>query len=139
VLVGAAASGVFKSFYSQVPSGVTAPEGGLKAESPPSTRIAVVTSPGMIADATLMDVQQTMEVGWLNGFVAAHNIVDWLAEDTDLIAVRSKKVERRIENLEDSTRVSVKMANLLGPPLFVIGLGILVWRLRERRRKNISL
>jgi ABC-type uncharacterized transport system involved in gliding motility auxiliary subunit len=139
VLVGAAASGTFKAFYAQPPAGVAPPEGGLKTESPPSTRIAVVTSPGMFADATLMDVQATMEIGWLNGFVAAHNIVDWLAEDTDLIAVRGKKVERRIDPVEDSSRRLIKAANLVGPPIFLIGVGLLVWRVRERRRKNISL
>jgi ABC-2 type transport system permease protein len=138
-LVAAAVSGKWRSFYSQPPVGVPVPEGGLKAESPVNTRIAVVTSPAIVADTTLADIRITREIGYVNGFVAAHNLVDWLAEETDLVAVRAKKVERRLVSLEDGTKTAIKMANLIGPPVFLIGIGLLVWRLRERRRKNITL
>jgi ABC-type uncharacterized transport system involved in gliding motility auxiliary subunit len=113
--------------------------GGPLRESAAHTRIAVVASPTLAADQTLMDVQRTGEIVFVNGFVATHNLVDWLAEDTALIAVRGKKVERPLEKLDNGQRAAVKYANVVGAPLLLTIVGIVTWRVRERRRRNIAL
>src|SRR5262249_44752568 len=104
-----------------------------------NTRIVVVTSPGLAADQTLMDVQRTGEIVFVNGFIAAHNIVDWLAEDTDLIAVRGKKVERPLEKLDSGPKAAIRYANVSGAGALLRFIAISTWRGRGRRRRNIVL
>lgn len=154
-LVGAAASATFKSLYADkpVPEGVdltpappaegeaaapAAPAGTAK-ESVAHTRIIVLSAPAMAADTTLTDIRSHGDIVYVNGFVALHNLVDWLAEDTDLIAVRSKKPERPIARLETGKRTLVKYANVVGAPLLLVLIGVVFWRLRERRRRHIRL
>jgi len=121
------------------PASQPAAVGGPLKESAAHTRIAVVASPSLAADQTLMDVQRTGEIVFVNGFVATHNLVDWLAEDTDLIAVRGKKVERPLEKLDNGQRAAIKYGNVIGAPLLLTIVGIVAWRVRERRRRNIAL
>jgi ABC-type uncharacterized transport system involved in gliding motility auxiliary subunit len=115
------------------------PAGSFKDSSLSHTRVAVVTAPGLAADQSLMDVQRTGEIVFVNGFVAVHNLVDWLAEDTDLVAVRGKKVERPLAKLDSGQRALVKYANVVGAPLLLTVVGLITWRVRERRRRNIVL
>jgi hypothetical protein len=102
-------------------------------ESVSHTRMVVVSAPSIAADTTLIDLL------YANGFVAVHNMVDWLAEEVELIAVRSKKPERPIDRLESGTRTLVKYGNVIGAPLLLVLAGLVTWRMRERRRRNLSL
>ncbi len=163
-LVAAAVSGKFKSYYVDhpVPTGIDlAPPAAPPGELPPSegeangpaapapagvlkestshTRMVVIASPVLVADQTLMDVRMHGDIVYVNGFLAAHNIVDWLAEEVDLIAVRSKKPTRPIERLEAGQRSAIKYANVVGAPLLLVVLGVAYWRVRERKRRNIVL
>jgi hypothetical protein len=99
----------------------------------------VVTSPALAADPTLMDIRNHGDLVYVNGFLALHNMVDWLAEDTDLIAVRSKKPERPIQHIEAGARTLIKYGNVIGAPLLLIVFGFGYWRIRERKRRNIKL
>jgi ABC-type uncharacterized transport system involved in gliding motility auxiliary subunit len=155
-LVGAAASATFKSHFADkpAPEGVDltpppaapgaegeapAPAAGPSKESVAHTRVIVVSAPAMAADTTLTDIRSHGDIVYVNGFVALHNLVDWLAEDTDLIAVRSKKPERPIARLETAQRTLVKYGNVVGAPLLLILIGVVTWRLRESRRRHIRL
>lgn len=153
-LVAVAVAGTFKSFYADhpVPAGVelpaaapapaapgeAAPTGPLK-ESASHTRLVVISAPSLVADPTLLDVQMHGDAVYVNGFLAAHNVVDWLLEDTALIAVRSKKFERPIGQLEAGQKTLIKYGNVVGAPLLLIIAGVVAWRVRERKRRNIVL
>ncbi len=102
-------------------------------ESPSNTRIAVVTAPAIVADTSLLTRN------YLNGFKAAHAIVDWLAEDQDLSAARAKTIARPINRLEPATRTVVKVANIVSGPLVLIVFGLVYWRVRESRRRDLKL
>jgi gliding-associated putative ABC transporter substrate-binding component GldG len=53
------------------------------------------------------------------------NAIDWLSDDTGLIALRTKGVTSRpIDELEDSTKAILKYTNFLLPILLVIGYGV---------------
>lgn len=53
------------------------------------------------------------------------NAIDWLADDTGLIALRTKgAVSRPIRELDDTTKAILKYVNFLLPILLVIGYGI---------------
>lgn len=68
------------------------------------------------------------------------NSIDWLSDDTGLIALRTKGVTSRpIDELEDSTKTILKYANFTIPIFFVIGYGLIrMQRNRIKRFKRMS-
>jgi len=64
------------------------------------------------------------------------NAIDWLSDDTGLIALRTKAVNARpiTPNLEDSTKTLIKYFNFLFPILLIIGYGIIRYRHRKLLR-----
>ncbi len=68
------------------------------------------------------------------------NSIDWLSDDTGLIALRTKGVTSRpIDELEDSTKTILKYANFLAPLLLVMGYGLIrMQRNRMTRLKRMS-
>ena len=44
-----------------------------------------------------------------------------------------------IDRLEPGSRNAVKLANIAGGPVMLILFGIIYWRVRDRRRKNVKL
>jgi ABC-type uncharacterized transport system involved in gliding motility auxiliary subunit len=54
------------------------------------------------------------------------NAVDWLSDDTGLIALRTKgAVSRPIRELDDATKTILKYTNFLLPLLLVVGYGLI--------------
>lgn len=68
------------------------------------------------------------------------NAIDWLSDDTGLIALRTKgAVFRPIRELEETTKTILKYTNFLLPVLLVIGYGILrAQQSRITRLKRMS-
>jgi len=68
------------------------------------------------------------------------NAIDWLADDTGLIELRTKGVSSRpIDEMDDSTKAIVKYANFGLPLLLVVVYGIVRFqRNRMRRLKRMS-
>ncbi|MGM0587849.1 MAG: GldG family protein [Bacteroidota bacterium] len=65
------------------------------------------------------------------------NSVDFLADDTGLIALRTKGVTSRpLEQIEDGTKTLLKYLNLLAPILIVLGYGGYRYRRRQARRRK---
>jgi len=63
------------------------------------------------------------------------NAVDWLADDTGLIALRTKGVRNRpIEPLEDTTKTILKYLNVFVPIFLVSGYGLVRYQRRKLRR-----
>jgi gliding-associated putative ABC transporter substrate-binding component GldG len=69
------------------------------------------------------------------------NTIDWLSDDTGLIALRTKGVTSRpIDELEDSTKTIIKYANFALPLLLVIIYGLVRFQYnRIQRLKRMSL
>ena len=67
------------------------------------------------------------------------NIVDYLADDAGLITIRSKNIAQPpLDQVEDGTKQLVKYANLLFPPLLVIGYGLMRWRRRRSLKRSLE-
>ena len=67
------------------------------------------------------------------------NMVDWLVQDDELLAIRSKKIEpRSLSEVSEDLRPVIKYANMLGPALIVIVFGFFRWRSR-RGRQSVGL
>lgn len=68
------------------------------------------------------------------------NVMDWLAHDDALLAVRTRGLRAApLRDVDDSTRQWIKYANILGVPFACIALGLVRWRWREARRTRVSL
>lgn len=65
------------------------------------------------------------------------NTVDWLAQDEDLIQIRTRNVTARpLKEVSTGTKQFVKYANILGPPILIILLGIVIWVMRRGRKQE---
>lgn len=68
------------------------------------------------------------------------NMLDWLAHNEGLSSLRAKGMKARpLTVSSDSTPTVTKFANIVGVPLVFIAFGVVRWRLRELRRKNLKL
>lgn len=96
----------------------------------PDTRIIVIGDGNFIQDQYLVQTHDNLTL--------MLNLVDWMTQDERLIGIRSREVASRpIGEVTDATRRTVKYANLLLPPLLVIGFGIFRWRIRQANRKRV--
>ncbi len=65
------------------------------------------------------------------------NAIDWLSDDTGLVALRTKGVTSRpLEELADGTKTALKYANFLLPVLLTIGYGL--YRYQQNRILRIK-
>lgn len=67
------------------------------------------------------------------------NMVDWVAQDSDLIEIRSKgTAPASLAQVPDVSRYAVKYFNLVGLPLLTVLFGLYMWRRQANRRLRIS-
>jgi gliding-associated putative ABC transporter substrate-binding component GldG len=66
------------------------------------------------------------------------NAIDWLSDDTGLIALRTKGVTSHPLNpdIEDSTKTLVKYLNFLLPIFLIIIYGVIRYRIRKNKRNK---
>lgn len=68
------------------------------------------------------------------------NVLDWSLQNDALVEIRSKEyTERPLDRLEDSTKRTIKYANILGIPAAFVLFGIARWALRRRRKHNLQV
>ncbi len=134
--LAAVVSGKFKSFFADKPvphdtsAGVTPPTGTPLTQSP-ETRLVLVGDGDFAKDQYL---------GGRDNLAFFANMVDYLADDAGLITIRSKDVSPPpLEQVSDGTKKVYKYANMLLPPLLVMGYGLLRWRIRKARRKALEM
>ena len=96
----------------------------------PETRIIVIGDGDFMKDEYL---------GGKGNLTFFSNIVDYLADDAGLITIRSKNVTPPpLEQISDGTKQLVKNADLIGPPILIIGNGLLRWRRRVTFKKAME-
>jgi ABC-type uncharacterized transport system involved in gliding motility auxiliary subunit len=132
--LGVLISGNFQSYYTnkEIPRDS---EGNPVSTSPilnssPDTRFVVIGDANMINDQ--------YQVPGLDNLTSILNLIDWLAQDEALIGIRSRSVvSRPLGEVSDGARQVVKYANMLIPPLLVIGFGLIRWRIRKSAAKQM--
>ncbi|MBU0476287.1 MAG: Gldg family protein [Bacteroidetes bacterium] len=67
------------------------------------------------------------------------NSVDWLADDTGLIDLRTKGITSRPidASIEDGTKTLLKYLNFILPLLLVVFIGIYRWQLKKRNKNKL--
>lgn len=102
--------------------------GGLDAAT--NARVLIAGGHQMVMDDFLSRANQ----------VLALNLIDWLAQDEALLAVRSRGLTAEpLDEISSEKRSTAKYLNILGLPLLFVGYGVIRWRLRESRRSKVSL
>lgn len=137
-LLGAALQGTFGSFYEgrQAPhpfDSTSAPAAVQISTMSPETRMLV------IGDGNFVKGQFAQQGS--PGLILFQNAVDWLSQDDDLIAIRSREAAIRPlkPDISDSTKQTVKWANMATPPILVLLLGLFRWTARRNRSKGAQL
>lgn len=65
------------------------------------------------------------------------NAIDWLSDDTGLIALRTKGVTNRpIENIEDSNKATLKWGNVFAPIALILILGFIRKQRYNKKRQK---
>ncbi len=122
-----AVEGTFRSLFSE--KDLVSDIGNFNTST--STKIAVV------GDG---DFFQDMYAGTKDNLIFANNLIDWLVDDIGLSTIRTKDLAvKPLDEVSDGTKTFVKALNLIAPPLFIVIFGIVRWRLRIQRRKQIEM
>lgn len=111
-------------------------EGKIAGES--SSKMIVIASSDFIINGRQGQQQQQLSPDNISFFA---NSIDWLADDTGLVGLRSKIVTSRpIDELSDATRASLKWMNFLLPIILVVAYGVfrMQWNrnIREKRKEE---
>jgi len=134
---GAVVEGTFTSLYAGRPAPMDTTPGSTPppatfATGSPKTRVVLVGDGDFARDQFSGGSRENM------AFLA--DMVDYLIDDTGLITIRTKEASMPpLEQLEDGTKKIVKYANLVIPPLLVLGYGVLRWRMRKARKKAMEV
>jgi len=84
-------------------------------------------------------LQDQLSGGNRENFFLATNLVDWLADDIGLAAIRAREIgSKPLDEVSELTRSWVKGVNLGLPPLLVILVGMIRWRWRIATRKRLE-
>ncbi|MDP7039260.1 MAG: GldG family protein [Myxococcota bacterium] len=114
----ASASGVFPSHFGQT--------GGEGAKG----RVLVAAGSSFMGDDFLSPTNQAFVL----------NLMDWLVLDEALLAVRARGLSAApLAEVSDPVRNSVKYGNIFGLPAMFALFGMVRWRMRNTRRRNIKL
>ena len=112
--LAAAYTGTFPSAFDPGRAGVPA-------------RLVVVGDGDFLNESVLGVVGSNVEFGL--------NLVDWLAQDEALLAIRSKSIQpRALRETPEGLRPIIKYGNMVGPLLVVFLIGFVRWRKRRDRQ-----
>ncbi len=84
-------------------------------------------------------IQDQYSGGNKDNIIFANNLIDYLADDIGLAAVRSRETGAKpLKEVAEGTKSLVKGINLAVPPLLVVAIGVLRWRWRVTMRKRLE-
>lgn len=152
--LGYTAEGKFKSFFAGKPypnekgEKVQPPAANASLEPGVEKPIDEAQAPARILVMGNSQFASDDYTGGMSRYVPAYqvdlafflNMVDWLAQDKDLSAIRAKTMTQRpITYASDSTPLVLEAVNIVGVPLLFILFGVARWRLRAARRARARL
>lgn len=112
----------------------------MKAEAQPSARLVVVGDSDFISDQFVGTGARAGLRDYLANLVYVMNIVDWLAQDEALAAVRKKGMQSRpLDQISEGTVTLVKVLNIGALPGLILLIGLLRFNLRQRARQSAKL
>ena len=102
-----------------------------KAEADEENRLLVVGD-GHIGLDGYIDMQ--------HGLLFIQNAIDWLIQSEDLISIRSKQIpQKKLRDLSPLMKKLIRWANLFGPSILIIFMGIVLWQVRRIKKKALII
>lgn len=84
-------------------------------------------------------LQDQLSGGNKDNFIFASNLIDWLADDIGLASIRARdNSSKPLDEVAEGTKTLLKGINLGVPPLLVVLVGVVRWRLRISMRKRLE-
>ena len=97
------------------------------------SKIAVVTNGSFVVNG---EGQRPQQLSADNVNFAA-NSVDWIADDTGLIDLRTKGITSRpLDQIEDNTKLLLKWGNVIAPVLLLLIYAFIRWQMNNRKRQR---
>ncbi|MBI4370313.1 MAG: GldG family protein, partial [Elusimicrobia bacterium] len=132
-IVACAIEGKMTALFPSAPGGVASSTSSASSwlkESAGTSRVLLVGTSKLLDSRIPADASN--QIFFLNS-------VDWLSEDADLVAVRSRGAKLRpfTRELGDIGRQMVKLTSLLLMPVVVVLAGLAIWGRRIRWKKNL--
>jgi ABC-type uncharacterized transport system involved in gliding motility auxiliary subunit len=127
-------SGKLKSKYAAeaVQSGVPGATPVL-AESKSEARLIVAGTSALVQDDFVSQSRSNQAL--------LLNVADWMVLDPAMLAMRTRGMQLATlkPEISDGTRNLVKLGNALGLPVLLAFVGVVRWRMREARRKAVTV
>ncbi|HOW81306.1 MAG TPA: GldG family protein [Spirochaetota bacterium] len=110
------------------------------------SNIIVVGTSEIMRSGFLMESRRILASGMggqdddsFSNAVLLHNMVDFSAGNYHIPEMKGKSLEfNPLEKTDDGERLFFKALNIGGLPIIVIIAGIVIWRLREKRRRRLQ-
>jgi len=68
------------------------------------------------------------------------NLLDWMLLDDAMLSIRTRGLTiAPLDEVSDATRNAMKYLNMLGLPAALVAFGLVRWRIREARRRGLTL
>lgn len=84
-------------------------------------------------------LQDQYSGGNRDNFILPSNLVDWLADDIGLAAIRARDSgSKPLDEVSEGTKTWVKGLNLSLPPIIVVIVGVVRWRWRISTRRKLE-
>lgn len=132
--LAATVEGTFQSAFA---NRSVAPDTGVMLPDQANKMTSGASKIAVVGDGDFL--QDQYSGGNKDNIIFASNLIDYLADDIGLAAIRSRDTAPKpLDEVSDSTRSLVKGANLFLPPLFIIVVGIVRWRWRAAMRKRLE-
>ena len=136
-IMGAALTGIFPSYFEGLPkptrewSFADLPDMPLE---PKETRIIVIGNTEFASNAFNF-------VGGIRNFNFLVSVADWLGNDDDIVAIRTRQGQHRLDRIVDDKKreqaiIFAQLVNVVFVPLTVIGVGIFVTLRRRIKAKS---
>ena len=112
----------------------------MQQQSQASARLVVIGDSDFISDQFIGTGARAGLRDYLANLVYTMNIIDWLAQDEALAAVRKKGMQSRpLDQVAESTVTMVKLLNIGALPGLILLIGLVRFRLRQSARQSAKL
>ncbi len=128
--------GAFQSAFASKPVGVES-DMASKIDTAHKHATGVLSKIVVTGDGDFL--QDQLSGGNRDNFLLASNLVDWLADDIGLAAIRAREsASKPLDEVGEATKAWVKGIDLGLPPLLVVVVGLVRWRWRSATRRRLE-
>jgi hypothetical protein len=101
---------------------------GVTLEQSPETRLVVIGNAEFLSDVVARSLGRTDGGFFVENLRFVENLVDWVALDNDMLAIRSRSAGgRRLETVEQAGQVRIEILNYVVPLVLLAAIGLFIY------------